>query len=322
MSGQSNHPDVSILITSWNGCDLLRNCLHSVYEKTAGLTYEIIVVDDGSTDGTAEMIRREFPEVKLIVLEQNVGFAKANNRGVKVATGRYVLLLNTDTLLLNNAVKTLVDFLETHPETGACGGWLLNSDMSSQVSFGTFPSFHQAIVDALFLNDLFPWAHLPNRGVCPDSSITEPIEVDYVTGADILIRKDLIDQIGLFDERFQAYCEETDFCYRLKHEANKKVHFVPQARLIHLGGMSYNKFPEYQACLQYSSYHKFLTKHHGAAYSFLTRFLYAWHYFVKMIVRFLRYLLSSQETKEDRKRQWLTAWYIVHYSLAPNEKKT
>ncbi len=322
MSGEANTVDVSILITSWNGRDLLRECLRSVRDKTRGISYEIVVVDDGSTDGTPEMLRNEFPSVRLLVSKKNEGFVKANNRGVQQTSGKCVFLLNTDTVLVNNAIKILFDFLESHPEAGACGGWLKNRDLASQVSYGSFPSLSQALVDALFLNDLFPKAHFPNRGVFPDDRIRTPIEVDYITGADILIRRELIDQIGLFDENFRAYCEETEFCYRVRHYAKKKVYFVPEAQIIHLGGMSYIKYRQHQLQLMYSSYNKFLRKHHGAVYSFATRTLYAWHYFVKMVVRLVRYLFAPRNRREEQRNVLLNAWYSVRYSLIPSEETT
>jgi GT2 family glycosyltransferase len=315
-------PDVSIVLTNWNVRDLLRDCIRSIYDKTQGVSYEIIVVDDASTDGSVEMLRNEFPDVKLIINDKNLGFAKANNRGVQFAKGRYILLLNTDTLLINNAIKILFDFLEGHQDVGVCGGWLKNEDLTSQVSFGNFPSFSQAVIDALFLNDLFPKAGLPNRGVLPREAMNSPMEVDYVTGADILIRKELIDKLGLFDERFRIYCEETDFCYRVKHEAKKKVYFVPEAQIIHFGGMSYSRLRKYQIQLHYSSYNKFLTKHHGKVYAFCTRTLYAWQFLVKMIVRFFRYIFASRQKREEKKIYLLNSWYVVRYSLAPNEEFT
>jgi GT2 family glycosyltransferase len=285
-----------------------------------GITYEIVVLDDASTDGTPDMVRKEFPEVKLIVAQKNLGFAGANNSAVQLATGRYVLLLNSDTLLLNNAIKALVDFLDTHLEVGVCGGWSKNSDLTSQVSFGHFPSFHQAVVDAFFLNDLFPNFHLPNMATRPDGSTCQPIEVDYVTGALLLTRKELIDQLGLFDKRFEAYCEEVDFCYRVRREGKQSVYFVPQAKIIHLGGASYRQLGKRKIQIHYSSYNKFLRKYHGIAYAFCTRVLYAWHYVVKMVVRVLRYILSSREKRQEKKSQLLDAWFIVRYSLVPNEE--
>jgi GT2 family glycosyltransferase len=320
MNSQKPRPDVSIILTSWNVCNLLRDCLRSVYEKTHRIAYEIIVLDDASTDGTADMVSEEFPEVKLIVVQRNLGFAGANNRAVELASGKYVLLLNSDTLILNNAIKALADFLDAHPEVGVCGGWLKNKDLTSQVSFGHFPSLYQAVVDAFFLNDLFPNAHLPNRATRPDGSISEPIEVDYVSGAVLLIRRKLIDQLGLFDQRFEAYCEEVDLCYRVKKEGKRSVYFVPDAKIIHLGGASYGQLQKRKIQIHYSSYNKFLRKYHGIAYAFCTRVLYAWHYVVKMVVRVLRYILSSREKRQEKKSQLLDAWFIVRYSLVPNEE--
>ena len=314
--------DVSILLTNWNVRDLMKDAILSVYRQTKDITYEVIVVDDGSTDGSVEMLRKDFPDVRLLVNEKNVGFSKANNLGVTIARGKYILLLNTDTLLVNNPVKVLFDFLETHPEAGVCGAWLKGRDMSSQVSYGNFPSFHQAVVDALFLNDLFPRAGLPNIGTYPLESSTKPIEVDYVTGAAILIRKEIIDRIGLFDEWFRAYCEETDFCYRVKHVVNRKVYFVPDAHVIHLVGLSYSKVRKYQLQLMYSSFNKFLTKHHGSVYSFCTRLLYAWRQFLKLLVRYLLYAVAPPAKKELKRNYMLHTWYGVRYSLFPNEQFT
>ncbi|HZY11029.1 MAG TPA: glycosyltransferase family 2 protein [Bacteroidota bacterium] len=322
MIRHSNQPDVSIILTSWNVRELLRESINSIYEMTRDVEYEIIVVDDASADGTAAVVRKEFPNAKLLVNEKNLGYAKSNNLGAEISNGRYVLLLNSDTLLINNAIKILIDFLDKHSDVGVCGGWLRNKDMTSQVSYGDFPSFYQAIFDALFLNDLFPGANFPNRGRYPNNKVSEPMEVDYITGADILIRKELIDRLGLFDERFHIYCEETDFCYRVKYIANMKVYFVPEAQIIHLGGMSYKTLRKYQIQLQYSSYNKFLTKHYGPIYSFCTRVLYAWQHFVFMVVRYLKYLLASSDKKAEKKNYWLNSWYVVRYSLAPNEQLT
>ncbi|MBI3192854.1 MAG: glycosyltransferase [Ignavibacteriae bacterium] len=317
-----NSLDISVVYTNWNVRDLMRESILSLYRNTKDVTFDIIVVDDASTDGSAEMIKNEFPEIKLIVNAQNEGFSKTNNKGAKSAQGKYLLLLNTDTLLIDNSIKVLFDFLEANPEVGVCGGWLKNPDLTSQVSYGWFPSFSQAIIDAFFLNDFFPYAKFLNRGVIPDGSVLEPIEVDYVTGADILIRRDIINQIGLLDEHFRAYCEETDFCYRVKHRLKKKIFFIPNAQIIHYGGISYSKVRKYQIQLMSSSYDKFLTKHHNKFYSFCTRVLYAWHHGVKMVSRFIKFLWASSERKEERWNYFLNAWYLVRYSLFPDEQFT
>ena len=319
MKDISHRPDVSIVFTNWNTGGLLRDCIHSIYSKVEGLTYEIIVVDDGSTDDTVGMLKREFPEVQVIVNERNIGVAKSYNRGVAAAKGRFVQILNTDMLLVNNTPKILMDFLEQHPNVGACAGWLRNRDMTSQVSYGMFPSFPQAIVDAFFLNDFFPRAGLPSRGMYPDERNTEPMEVEYACGASMLVRKEIVDSLGFFDERFTSYCEETDFCYRVKHEAHLDVYFVPAAQIIHFGGASFKKARKYQIQLMCSSFDKFLTKYHGSVYSFCTRLLYAWHHGVKLMTRTLRYIFSPSKEKKD---YLLNAWYVVRYSIAPNEDFT
>ena len=315
-------PDVSIILTAWNVRPLLKDALLSVAEKTRGVRYEIIVVDDASSDGTGEMMKKEFPDATLITLGENVGFSRANNLGAGQATGRYLLLLNTDTILVNNAIGIFVDYLDHHPDTAVCGGTLKFPDMRNHISYGSFPSFHQALVDALFLNDIFPGAQLPNRGVYPPESIVEPMEVDYVTGAAILIRKELTDLYGLFDERYRAYCEETDFCYRMKHEAKKKIMYIPEAHVIHLAGVSYRNVRRYQTQLMYSSYNKFLTKYHGAIYAFCTRVLYAWHFGIRTLSRGVKYLAARPARRDERLADLKEVWYCMWYSLIPNEEFT
>ena len=317
MAMSNNGIDVSIVFTNWNTRDFMRDCIRSVYEKTKGITYEIIVVDDGSTDGSIEMLRKEFPEVKLVVNERNLGVAKAYNRGVAIAMGRYIQMLNTDMVLVNNAVKILVDFLKSHPDAGACGGRLRNRDMTSQISYGIFPSFTQALVDASFLKEIFPKWGLSGVGTIPSESLTEPAEVEYITGADMLIRKTVVDKLGFFDERYTSYCEESDFCYRIRHQTDWKLYFVPEAEIIHFGGMSFKNVREYQYQLMYSSYNKFFKKHHGSLYSFATRLLYAFQYVVKFIARSLKYYTRRDK---DHKQLVIDAYWQVKYSLFPGNR--
>jgi GT2 family glycosyltransferase len=320
IEGSSRTPVVSILIANWNGQDVLRDCLLSLAERTRGIEYEIIVVDDASTDRSVEMVRSEFPSVRLVVRTVNGGFVKTNNDGVRIARGKNVLLLNSDTLLLNNAVKILSEYLDEHPKVGVCGGWLQNPDGSSQVSFGHAPSFLQALTDAFFLNDLFPSAGFRSRGVLPRPGWTSPRSVEYITGADLMIRRSFVERFGLFDELYEAYCEEVDLCRRVRIAGGLDVHFVPEAHIVHLGGFSYGKRVERHVQMQHISYQKYLTKYHGQFYALLVRLLFAWHYLVKGAVRTARLVTAPRTKREGRKRETLAAWYHVRYSIWPHSR--
>ena len=317
MTKPSPEPDVTVLLTTWNTREMTLEAIRSVEKKTEGITYEVIVVDDASDDGTAEALRLEFPHVRVIVSPHNLGFVRANNLGASSARGRHLFLLNTDTLLVNNAIAVLSRYLDEHPDVGACGGMLLNRDMTPQVSYGNEPSLPQAAVDAFFLNDLLPNAGFPQRGIVPRFPCAGTIDVDYITGADLMIQRSIVDSIGLFDELFREYCEETDLCRRVRTVAGKRVVFVPDASVMHFGGMSYGQLGEAQIRKHYLSYAKYLTKHHGSFYSFCTRLLYAWHYSVKMVVRYLSALAAAGSTRKQKYLMAKRAWYIVRYSLAP-----
>jgi GT2 family glycosyltransferase len=310
-------PSVSIIVCNWNGKDVLRDCLRSIVTQTHDVTFETILVDDASTDGSAEMVSAEFPDVRLVRRVVNGGFVRANNEGINHARGAYCFLLNSDTLLINNAVAILAAYLGAHPHVGICGGWLFSTDGSSQVSYGSAPSLRQAMTDAFFLNDLFPSAGFPNRGVVPRVTMMAPVAVEYVTGADLMIRTELIHRFGLFDERYEAYCEEVDLCRRVHTQGHMEVHFVPEARIVHRGGFSYGKQGERHVRTQYASYHSYLTKHYGRVYSLAVRLLYAWHYAVKFIVRALRWASAQQKEKAGLRQAMRTAQSIIRYSLWP-----
>ncbi len=318
MDGAVTQPDVSIVFTQWNVRDMLRDCIHSVREKTNGLTYEIIVVDDGSTDGSPEMVRAEFPEVILTVNQTNIGVAKSYNKGVALAHGRYIQMLNSDMVLVNNAIKILLEFMETHSDAGACAGKLRNRDMTTQVSFGSFPGLLQAFTQAFGMSHLVPFVRWPQIGIIPDESLASPMEAEYLSGADMLIRREVIDAIGFFDERYTSYCEETDFCYRIRHDTDWRLYYVPAAEIIHFGGQSFSKVPEYRLRLMYSGYNKFLTKHHGRLYSLATRMLYAFQFARRWAVARIRYVVSPGE--DCRGMITESAWH-VKYALFPQEER-
>ncbi|SFA42254.1 hypothetical protein SAMN04488511_10324 [Pedobacter suwonensis] len=230
--------DVSVILVNYNTKDLLRQCLLSIFEKTLMVTFEVIVSDNDSKDGSLEMLHEEFPNVIALQNNANLGFGKANNKAISVAKGKYLFLLNTDTYLLNNAIKILFDYMENpqHNRVGCCGGDLFDARGGKQASFGNFPSVLDAISQIGFYRFYKNYynKHISAGAINPDQTIKE---VDFICGADMFIRRTLLDQIGAFDEDFFLYFEETELSYRIKQAGFKSV-LVPQAEIVHLEGGS------------------------------------------------------------------------------------
>lgn len=214
---------ISIIIVSWNTKLLLRDCLKSLKGN-----WEVIVVDNGSTDGSVQMLQKEFPKVKLIRNQKNLGFGAANNQGIKVADGDYLLLLNSDTVVKNDAPLKMADFLSKNPKAGVVGCRLLNPDGSLQPSAGPFPSLRVALV-MLFLEHWFK--NLVR------TSFPKTTEVDWVMGAALMIRREVLKKAGMMDEGIFMYMDEVEWCYRIK-KAGFKVFFSPEASIIHFFGGS------------------------------------------------------------------------------------
>jgi len=224
--------DLSIIIVNWNTRDLLRRCLASVEATVRGLSWEAIVVDNASSDGSAAMVRQEFLAVRLIENSQNRGFGAANNQALRLMAGRYALLLNSDAVLTTGAVRELFDFMERTPAAAMAGGQLLNADGSRQNSVAAFPSPLTLLTNASLLEFLFPQRFPGKRHDYPG-----PIEVDSVIGACMVVRKAAIDTVGLFDERYFFFFEETDWALQMR-AAGWKIYHVPTARIYHLQGQS------------------------------------------------------------------------------------
>ena len=199
--------DVSVIIVNWNTCDVLRDCLASVYANTKNIAFEVIVVDNASSDGSVDMIRSEFPHVKLIANSGNRGFAGANNQAIAVANGRYVLLLNSDTLILDNAIFKTVAFADTHPEAAVVGCKVLNPDRTLQRTCFMYPSILNMFLSATYLYKLFPRSKFFGRERMSWWDRNDTREVDVVTGCFMLVRRGAIEQVGLMDERFFVYGE-------------------------------------------------------------------------------------------------------------------
>jgi GT2 family glycosyltransferase len=236
--------DVSIIIVAWNVQELLYNCLKSVYEQTNGIAFEVIYVDNASSDDSVEMVSKEFPEVKIIENEDNKGFIKANNQGIEISQGRYVLLLNSDTIVLDNAIAKTVKFADEHAEAAVVGCKILNPDQTLQR--GTcfmYPSALNMFLFATYLYKIFPKSKFFGREKMSWWDYDDVREVDAVCGCFSLVRKEAIEQVGLMNEIYYVYGDDPDWCYRFRQKG-WKVMFNPKAEIIHYGGQTTNQMAD------------------------------------------------------------------------------
>ena len=219
---------------------------------------EIIVVDNGSQDGSEGEIERAFPSIHLIANKRNLGFSKAVNQGLQKASGRYALLLNPDIQVKDGAIERLVSFMDVHSDVGVAGAQLLNSDGSKQNSIANFPSLATELFNKSLLRWLFP-KKFPGK----ERRYSGPVEVDSVIGACMMVRREALDQVGLLDEDYFLFLEETDWCYRMKR-AGWKIYHVPQAEVYHFQGKSAGAVKKRAKVEFYRSRYHYFKKNRGS----------------------------------------------------------
>ena len=267
MSQVETHPsagsnvDLSIVIVNWNTRDLLVQCLHSIqHDRLAQqrLTLEVIVVDNGSGDGSVQVVRRQFPEVRVMENLKNAGFARANNQAIAASRGRYILLLNSDTRVIRGALSSLLEFMEDHPDAGGAGARVLNPDGTLQVSCFPFPTLSREFWYLLHLDLVWPYAEYRMARWEQDTARF----VDVLLGACLMLRRESLGQVGSLDEDFFMYSEEVDLCYRL-HKAGWRLYWVPEAEVVHYGGQSTKQAAEEMFLQLYRSKVMFFRKHYG-----------------------------------------------------------
>jgi GT2 family glycosyltransferase len=272
-------PDLSIIIVSWNVSELLGACLSSLqlpgqdpsseHSDTHPLDVEIIVVDNASADGTVDMVRTRFPHVRLIANNQNRGFAGGNNQGIAAAQGRYLLLLNPDTKVLNDAVLSLVGCLDGHPDVGLVGPQLLFPDGQVQSSRRRFPTVPTLFFESTWLESVAPAGILEHYYIL-DRSDQAVLDVDWVVGAAMVVRRSVFEQVGGLDEGFFMYSEEMDWCRRIK-AAGWRVVYCPRARVVHYEGKSSEQtVPARHINFQRSKI-RYARKYHGAMVATILR---------------------------------------------------
>lgn len=254
-------PAVSIAIINWNTKDLLENCLRSIYDSPSTCESEVLVVDNASTDGSAELLRRDFPQVKLIANKSNRGYATAANQAVQSGRGRYIFVLNSDTEIFPGAVDALLAFADDHSDVGAIGPRLINPDGTLQLSCRRFPSFGTGVGHALL--SLFS-ANNPytKKYRLTDWDHAEATEVDWVSGAALFLRRDAVLQVGLFDETYFMYVEDMDLCYRL-WEAHWTVYYQPAATVMHYVAQSSRIRSPQMVMEHHKSLYRFISKNNA-----------------------------------------------------------
>ena len=225
--------EISIIVVSYNAREHLERCLDAI----AGSEHEVIVVDNASSDGSPQLVRERFPAVRLVELPENRGFGAGNNEGMRVASGRWFLLLNSDAWPVGEAVGELAGFGDRHPEVGIAGPRLLNPDGSLQRSVRGFPTVWRLATEYFFLRKLAPGTAALNAFYGAGFDHRTVRKAEYVMGAVLLVRREAIAQVGGFDERFFMFSEETDLCYRMRR-AGWTVEFYPEAEFVHVGGAS------------------------------------------------------------------------------------
>jgi hypothetical protein len=264
-------PDVAIIIVNWNGKDLLRRCLTAVRETVKRVSYETYVVDNHSSDGSVEVVRAEYPWVKLLANTENLGFARGNNQAMRLALpdSRYLLLLNSDAFVKADCIDHMVAFMDQHPAAGLGGPKLLYEDGRLQRSCYSFPTLWTEFTIALGADKFL--AKLPFFGGynLTHWNYDTVREVDVIMGAFMLARQAAVEQVGLMDEAFFMYSEEVDWCYRMQ-AAGWKTLFTPEAMCIHLWGGSSQQVKVESLIRLYRARVQFARKH----YSRLTTFLY------------------------------------------------
>jgi len=299
--------DITIVIVNWNARDILRDCLRSVYKTVRDLSFEIIVVDNASQDGSVAMVREEFPGTRIIENSENRGFSAANNQACAVMKGRYALLLNTDTVLTGGAVHELFAFMENHDEAAMAGGQLLHEDGSRQNSIANFPTLFSLLMNMPLLECLFPGRYpskrYENKG---------PLAVESVIGACMLVRRRAMDEVGMLDERYFFFFEETDWAFRM-NEAGWKVYHVPSARIYHLQGRSIGR--DVRSRIEfYRSRYRFFGKWKGRSYNRAGFFVV----FIRLIANWLLTSVGNLLTagvSRDLRDKWVVYSRLILWHL-------
>jgi GT2 family glycosyltransferase len=284
-------PDMAIVLVCWNNKKYLEPCLLSLHKDGLKSSYEIVVVDNGSTDGSQEMLREQFPQVQIIQNDRNVGLGKASNQGIQATKSRYVLLLNNDTLVSGPALDAMVEYLHDHPEAGGVGPRILNEDGTVQSCYNNFSSLWEEFLIATQLGEWL-WPGYP-------ANITESKtrSVDWLSSACVMVRRATLEQVGLLDEAYFIYGDEADLQYRFK-KAGWQIVYLPHSEIIHFGGRSMNRWGRRK--MVYRGKMMFYQKNYGPLRTLALRIMLAVLSLLKLVVWGVAALLPARRDRAQK----------------------
>ncbi len=315
-------PDLSIIIVSWNVRDVLRGCLDSIARSPVSLfgapdqpdealAVEVIVVDNASTDGTPDVLHDEYTWVRLVEPGGNLGFAAGNNAGIEAARAPRLLLLNPDTVVLDDALPQMAAYMRGHTEVGALGPLLLNADGAVQSSRRRFPTVLTAVFESTWLQGIAPRTVL-DRYYMQDVPLDQPHDLDWVEGAAVMVRREAVEQVGGLDTGFFMYSEELDWLKRIK-QAGWRIVFLPGARVVHYGGRSSEQVEPQKHIYFQTSKVRYFRKHHGPLAAAVVRTVLLVNYAAQIGVEGAKWLLGHRRAlRRDRMR---TYWRVLRSGL-------
>ena len=305
--------DIAVIIVNWNAREDLRRCLQSLFaEPTPAVDYSVWVVDNASEDGSAGMVASEFPEAHLLVNGDNLGFSKANNQAIAQTDSRYAFLLNSDAAIQPGALDALVAYADAHPKAAVIGPKVLNPDGSLQYSCRRFPSLGAGFFRNTYLGRMFPNNKFARDYLMTDFDHTHDVPVDWVSGCAMLLRRDLINDIGALDERFYMYCEDVDICQRA-WDAGHEVVYAPEAVVTHAIGRSSDKNADKMIIEFHRSWYEYDRKRHPKSSEIRRAGVYA-GLWLRAAVRIAKRRLAS---RQNARRAKLLAQEAGSAAVAP-----
>lgn len=299
--------DVSFIIVNWNTKDILRQCIESIYKTVVAHSFEIIVVDNNSSDGSQGFIASAFPSVILIRCSENLGFGRANNVGIKASTGRHLAVINSDIILLEDCIDLLVEYMDSHPEVGMAGPMVLWENMTLQESVMRLPTYLNTLGQTFLLDRFF-------RRLNAHLSVKEHyqvVDVECLVGCFIMVRRQVIQDVGGFDNNIFMYTEEVDWCKRIKTNG-WKINYYKEAQTIHLGGKSSGNQRVNLIIEQYKSRLYYWKKHHGSQGRLFFKYASIIELMLLLCTGGIKYVLSFSENQKIKLRAHVLTikWFL------------